>query len=142
MPSLPPWLIPSDPAPAALRGFTVGAQIGQHRAEQRFREAQMARQEQLAAMDQARWEAEIGMKAAEASRRHAAQMEYRQAIEGGMDPLDAMIRFGPQMGQQSSAEAAAIRAMYQKDKPIPSWDVRDLGQGARVLVSDQGQVMN
>lgn len=138
--SLPPWLTPSDPAPAAARGFQLGLHAGAQQASQRFQQMQMARMEQQDAMQQARWDAEMGIKAAEMARKHQAQMSYRQAIEGGMDPLDAMIRFGPEMGQQASAEAAAIRAMYAKEKPIPTWEEKTTPSGVPYMLSSTGQL--
>lgn len=145
--SLPPWLTPADPAAYASRGMSMGIELGAREAAQRFAEQQQLREQHLAEMKLARMDAEMGLRAQEisikaqmAARRAQAQAEYRAAIEAGEDPLKTLLRFGPEMGSQGTAEAAAIRAGMQK--PAPTWRYEDVPGGGKVMISSEGRVHN
>ena len=141
---LPPWLEAARPADYMAKGMGIGAELSGQRltaeraqeaaaqraqefqqqmsaeqAAQQFKMQQAARQNQLAAQEQARADVETQLKASQMADRSKAILQYQAAIAGGMNSLDAMIKFGPGMGGQASPEAAALRAQ-QADKP-PVW---------------------
>lgn len=154
--SIPPWLIPADPAQHYARGIALGLQGSQQQAEQaiaqqRIAAAQaqaqqemlvsqqrMAVQQQLAEQEAALKGQELGMeqeaiaaKIEEAGRREAAQREYQSRVAGGEDPMNVLLEMGPLMGSQQTAEAAVIRARMQaeKEKTVLPPQRFDLGQG-------------
>ncbi len=56
-----------------------------------------------------------------AARNYAAMQSYQQEVsQPGADPLQAILKWGPMMGHQTSAEAAAIRASQMKKEELPS----------------------
>lgn len=142
MPVLPPWIKAADPAAHMAQGMHIGIQIGAQQAEermrqqaaaakqaqfqqemdaqqaaQRFKEVQAAKQEQMAARDQALAESKFGLAASDAARKHQAMQEYQSAVTGGMDPNEAMLRWGPAMAANTGA-AAAIRA-HERESRAP-----------------------
>lgn len=58
--------------------------------------------------------AQVQAKTAAAARQYAGQEKYRQAIDSGMDPMDAILKFGPEMGHYGAVEAAAMRASHMR----------------------------
>lgn len=123
MPALPPWIQPADEVGATVQGYHIGAQLGAQQAAQRFQELQMARLAEQSAQQQARWEAEFGLQKAqqeqqakEAAAKFEAQNRYAQAVQGGMDPLTALVQFGPQMGQNVGAVASAQRTIQAQER--------------------------
>jgi hypothetical protein len=132
MADIPPWLIPADPAAYKAKGLGLGLEASSQRAAQAFREAQAAREQQMEEqrkqVQQAQWQQEYGLQQAAqqqsaqaAAAKFAAQKQYQDAVTGGMDPLQAILQFGPAMGQQASPEAAAIRSMQRKPAQTPLW---------------------
>ena len=85
---------------------------------------EMAQQKKTAENADSNQKAELGLrqkeyadKATEASRKYQAQQGYSDAIAGGMDPVEAIVKFGPAMGGQGVPEAAALRSkQIQKDR--------------------------
>lgn len=142
---IPPWIQPADETAAAAQGFQIGARIGSQQAQQQleaakqeFYQQQAIKEQQLAAQREARAQAEFGLQAAESARKLDAQLKYQEAIRNNMDPLKALLEFGPGMTGQASAEAAAIRSQQMQNKPAPSWQVQDLGGGMSAAVSSAG----
>jgi hypothetical protein len=124
----------ANPAAYSAKGYGLGIQAGAEEAANRFKQQQMALQQQKAAQDEAQMQAEMGLRqqaeqdknqqfasdlalqqqhqdllAQTAAQKSQAVLSYQQAIQGGMDPTEAILQFGPAMGQQASPEAAAIR---------------------------------
>lgn len=62
-----------------------------------------------------------------AARRFQAQQQYQQAIASGVDPAQAILQFGPAMGQQASPEAAALR-MSRQVQPLPASTTKFAGE--------------
>lgn len=139
MPSTPPWISPADPVASASRGLALGMQMGSQQAAQQFQEQQMQRKEQEDAIANAQWEAEYGLRASEAARKHEAMQEYQQRIASGEDPLKVILEIGPKVGISGQAEAAVIRAQNQK-KP-PTWQmIPGLPEGVQALQSSAGGI--
>jgi hypothetical protein len=150
---IPPWLQPADPATHRARGFSLGLEAASQRAANKFREAQLAREDQAREIQQAQNAAEYGLRkkaqdmaeqeqqrvAAQAASQAAARQSYRQAIASGMDPMQALIMHGPDMGQQGTPEAAAIRAQLQSARQNRMPQVVDIGGGRKALIGPSGE---
>jgi hypothetical protein len=149
---IPPWLESANPAAYSAKGYGLGIQAGAEEAANRFKQQQIALQQQKAAQDEAQMQAEMGLKqqaeqdkrqqfasdlalqqqhqdllAQTAAQKSQAILAYQQAIQGGMDPTDAILQYGPAMGQQASPEAAALREV---NKQPAAWVPPDLETGA------------
>lgn len=127
---LPPWLQPANPAEHLAQGYRIGIALGAQQAEQAFREQQRMRQQQEDAERRAQWEAEFGLRAKQAADKAAAIQDYQNAIAGGMDPVQAITRFGPRMQEPGAAMAAALRASDTQPQAAPSWVPPDTATGA------------
>lgn len=139
---IPPWIKPADPAAHMAQGMHIGIQIGAQQAEerfkqqqlaarqaqadqemsaqeaaQRFKEVQAAKNEQMAARDQSLAEQKFSLAASSAAQKHQAMQEYQSAVTGGMDPNEAMLKWGPAMSANTGA-AAAIRA-HERESRAP-----------------------
>ncbi len=135
---IPPWLHPQDIVGQYSQGVHLGAQLAQ---EQQRLAAQQAQSEREHTLQQQRLEVakayqdqEIELRKQEigqaqqklqqatqaAARQYAAIQGYQQELAAGTDPLQAILKYGPLMGHQTSAEAAAIRASQMKKEELPS----------------------
>jgi len=121
MNGIPPWLIPADPAQWTARGTEIGAQLAAQRAAQAYQQRQQALEAQRLAIGQqeaqqrlALDQADQQMRAQAASAKFAGMQGYTEAVRSGQDPIRAMLEWGPQMGQQASPEAAALRSMMMQ----------------------------
>lgn len=157
-----PWLHPQDTVGPYVQGLHLGAQLQQERARlsqqaneaavraqlqqqqieqesmqaQQRLEIQRAQQQQEVALKQqelAQNQQKIQMATEQAARKYAALQAYQQEIaQPGADPLKAILKYGPAMGQQASPEAAAIRAqqMAARQGPggLPNVPVMTLGK--------------
>lgn len=143
MPGLPPWIQPADEAGQTAAGFQIGMHLGAQQAAQQNAAQSMAlekekqafieqaglRQMQLKAIEDAREQAKFGLQAAAAARKSDALLGYQKAVAEGMDPMKAMLQFGPGMGQPVTAVAAAARALAPKAQMTPT--LLDLGSGVK-----------
>lgn len=144
MPSvIPPWIKAADPAEHMAVGMHIGVQLGAQQAQeqmhqqqlaakqaefqqqmemeqaaQRFKEVQAAKSQQLAAQDQALAQQKYSLAASQIAQKHQAMQEYQSAVTGGMDPNDAMLKYGPMMAANTGA-AAAIRA-HERESRAPT----------------------
>lgn len=157
-----PWLHPADTVGPYVQGLHLGAQLQQERqrlaqqaneaavraemqqqqmqqeslqAQQRLEVQKAAQQQQVALKQQelAQHQQTIQMATEQAARKYAALQAYQQEIaQPGADPLKAILKYGPAMGQQASPEAAAIRAqqMAARQGPggLPNVPVMKLGK--------------
>lgn len=134
-----PWLHPQDTVGPYVQGLHLGAQLQQERqrlsqqaAESAVRaqmqQEQMERESMIAQqrieVSKAQQQQEVALKQQElaqhqqtiqlateaAARKFQAMQAYQAEVSGGGDPLKAILKYGPAMGQQGSPEAAAIRA--------------------------------
>jgi hypothetical protein len=114
------------------RGVQIGAQIGEEQAQQRYREMALAQQAQqdanrqrLAEISAAREqqqmeqqmayrEAQIGLDAAETGRRVQAQMKFRDLVNAGTDPMQAMMQTPELWGNSLAGVAQMIKADKEK----------------------------
>ncbi len=161
---IPPWIQAADPASHMARGMSIGVQLASQQAEERYRQAQLAqRQQQEAAQMSAQqaaqqFEEQYKMQAAaraeqqhsienqmakqaqdlaatQAAKKFEAIQNYTDAVNGGMDYNEAILKFGPGMGQ-GTAEAAAIRSRERTAEkaaaqpvPMPTIMQMDIGGG-------------
>lgn len=146
---IPPWLRPADAVGPYVQGLHLGAQLTQERqrlaaqaseaatraalqqqqieqesmlAQQRMEVARAQQQQEIGLKQQelAQRQQTIQMATEQAARKFAAMQAYQQEIaQPGADPLKAILKYGPAMGQQGSAEAAAIRAQQMAAKRGP-----------------------
>lgn len=118
---IPPWLTPPDPVATYQRGVQIGAQIGEAQANQRLRAAALeqeanaqavraAREQQEMEQTNAYRQAQLGLEASETARRVQGQMKYTALVQGGMDPLQAMMQTPEVWGSSLTGVASALRA--------------------------------
>lgn len=148
MPDIPPWITAAQPADYMARGVGLGLQAASQRAAQAHAAQQLAVEQQRAAVQAAQWQQEFQLqqaiqqeKSERAARQFEAMKKYQLAIQSGADPISAMLEYGPEMGQQGTAEAAALRsAMIAKKQPA-SWSEMTTPSGSKFMVSSQGGLM-
>jgi len=162
---IPNWLHATDAVTPYVQGLHLGAQIQQEReklsqqaneaavraslqkqqieqesmqAQQRL-EVTRAQQQQENALKQqelAQHQQTIQMATEQAARKYQAMQAYQEEVSSGGDPLKAILKYGPAMGQQASAEAAAMRAqqMASRKQMKPEF-ITDPETGARMAYS-------
>jgi hypothetical protein len=125
---LPPWIgTPADPAAETATGIGLGQRdvalrLQQQEEQAALQEQAFQQQQQAQATALAQQKQQIATKAA--ADKASAVLSYQNALRGGTDPLQAILQYGPAMGQQASPEAAALRASYTAPKaalPPPQW---------------------
>ena len=160
-----PWLHPQDTVAPYVQGLHLGAQLQQERqrlsqqaneasvraqlqqqqleqesmqAQQRLEVQKAQHQQELALKQQelAQHQQTIQMATEQAAKKYAAMQAYQQEVASGGDPLKAILKYGPAMGQQSSAEAAAMRtqAIAGRGAMKPQF-ITDPETGARMAYS-------
>ncbi len=112
MPSLPSWLKAADPAQYYAEGLRIGDSEAAQSAESERAAAAGNRAEQELRMRQQELEA----RATQAAQKFQAQQGYQQAIQSGMDPTQAILKFGPAMGAAEDIPAA-LRAQQMAQRP-------------------------
>lgn len=125
MVSLPSWLKPADPAQYQAEGMRIAdsrdarAQEAAERgaAGERAQQELMFRQQQLEAQ------------ATQAAQKYAAQRQYQDAIAGGADPVQAILKFGPAMGQGAGVGAALHAQQLRQPKPQMAAPTIQMQQG-------------
>ena len=131
--TIPPWLDihPADFLSAAESGARLGeeaAQMGQTKQleEERMGEeaAQSSAAHQLEAQRQAAEQNEaqqrLALETQAAARKFQAQQAYQQAVNGGADPIDAMMKYGPLMGQDiGSLGSLALNRFRTQQASMP-----------------------
>lgn len=124
MPTLPKWLESADPARYAAEGLRIGDSetaernaVAEHAAASSRAEEQLRlRQQQLEAQSTA------------AAQKYQAQQGYQQALAQGVDPIHAILKFGPMMGR-GDAVGAALRVQQAASKPQPAAPVIQMMAG-------------
>lgn len=128
---IPPWLNPPDPVATYQRGVQIGAQIGAQRAQQALRQQQLeqeanaqavraARDQQEMEMTNAYREARLGLEASETARRVQGQMKYQSLVQGGMDPMQAMMQTPEVWGSSLTGVASAMKES-ERLKRLENW---------------------
>lgn len=146
---IPSWLQPADIAGQYAQGVHLGAQISeqqqrlaqaaaesdrQHMLEQQRLEVNKAYQKQeieLRQRELAQHQQQIDTATKTAANKFAAMQAYQQEIASGADPIKTIIKYGPAISGQASAEAAAIRAQQMAAQRgaggLPNVPVIELG---------------
>lgn len=144
---IPPWLQPSDAGKEYTAAFHAGAAVAAERQRliQDQAQAQMAAQarsdalqqnalkeQQQIQVEQARTTAEVGLKqqalaqaqqkiyqvAQVAARKFAAQQQIRKAIESGVDPAEANLRFGAEAFGSMAGVAPLVQSVRDRVNPF------------------------
>jgi hypothetical protein len=132
---IPPWITSANPAQYAAEGIRIGdeeqqAQASSARANQELQMQQQQLQSYGARADQ---ELQLRQKALEqsatqAAQKYQAQQAYSDFLAQGGDPIQAILKFGPAMGDMSGV-SAGVRALSQPRKapfvpgPVQSFPV-------------------
>ncbi len=132
---IPPWMHgPADPGSTYLQGYHSAAAIALQNQEmaQRMRIADMASsmrrdefnsnqelQEQEMAQRKAYQDAQLGLASDAAAKKYQAMQEYQQAVQGGMDPVDAILLIGPRMNVPAGTLSEAMRAKENRSNNVP-----------------------
>lgn len=115
MSPLPSWLEAADPA----KYYAEGARIGSSRAAQAAEQSQHNQAGQRAEAELQIRQQELEMQATRAAQKYAAQKEYQQFVAGGGDPLQAILKFGPAMGEGANVGAAVRAQQMAQPKLAP-----------------------
>lgn len=120
---VPSWITAANPAQYAAEGIRIGdeeqqAQASSARANQ---ELQMQQQQMQSSGARADQELQLRQKALEqsatqAAQKYQAQQAYSDFLAQGGDPIQAILKFGPAMGDMSGV-SAGVRALSQPKKP-------------------------
>lgn len=78
--------------------------------------------------------------ATQAAQKYQAQQGYQQALASGMDPVQAILKFGPGMGQGADV-AAAIHAQPRPPMPAPVWNAANPATGQPGYFAEGGKAM-
>src|SRR5271170_5277492 len=113
MPALPPWIVAADPAKYEEAGLRIGESRASRAQEGAERDAAGERAQQELMLRQQQLEAQ----ATQAAQKYAAQRQYQDAIAGGADPLQALLKFGPAMGQGAAVGSALHAQQLRQPKP-------------------------
>src|SRR5580704_1366255 len=116
MPQLAPWLKAADPAQYMSEGYRIGDSERAQAAEEAARGASGARADEELQLRQKQLEQE----ATQAAQKYQAQQGYQQAIATGMDPIQAILKFGPAMGAAGTVAPAARVQQQMLPKPAPT----------------------
>lgn len=133
---IPPWLNPPDPVATYQRGVQIGAQIGEQQANQRLRAQQLeqeannqavaaAIEQQKMAQTDAYRQAQLGLEASETARRVQGQLKYQQLIQGGMDPMQAMMQTPEVWGSSLTGVASAMKES-ERLKRLENWQPHEM----------------
>lgn len=98
MPQIPSWIRAAEPAQYEAEGLRIGAEESAQRDTSARADAELALRQQ-----------QLEQQATAAAQKFQAQQGYQQFLAQGGDPIHAILKFGPAMGQGTDV-AAAIRA--------------------------------
>lgn len=148
--SVPPWLdvSPSQFASAASQGahLMLAQKQMQDEAAQNAQKLQMARQSQeaqmsewaknfevqnqRAAVDVAQRQQVLQLQTSTAAKKYQAQQKYQQLVAGGMEPTQAMLMVGPELGiNMTGVGQLANQERLSRQAVVP--EVMDLGDGVK-----------
>jgi hypothetical protein len=126
---MPSWIQPANPAAMTIEGVHAAMAKAAQEAAERFREMQTARQEQESAQADAKWQAEWGLRAAEAARKASTIQTYQKRVAAGEDPVNVMMELGPGMGEAASVMGPMMRNRSRQPAQVPMPDVATSPQG-------------
>jgi hypothetical protein len=144
---IPNWIRPpNDIAGDYLRGLSIGSQISseqqrlqqsaattsaelsmkqqlaeqQHMQEQQRMEIEKSYHQQQIGLQQQELEQKqqvIQLKTQDAARQLQAQTGYQQFVAGGGDPVEGLLKFGPQMGENMAGYGSLAKDVQDRRKP-------------------------
>lgn len=112
---IPPWLTQADPVASYTHGLQIGAQIGQENAAQQLRQESIARQQQKDQIEAEIEQAKLHLSADAAARKYSAQQKYQDLVGSGVDPIQALLKVGPEMGINGPALAQLTKENQPKE---------------------------
>jgi hypothetical protein len=113
---IPPWLSQgADPARQYAGGFALGMRMGESQAAQALQQQAMLREQQKDEFDRQYKNTVLQVQIEDALRKQRAQSAFRDMVQGGADPMEALMRAGPEMGE-SMGDLLRTRAMMENAK--------------------------
>jgi hypothetical protein len=131
--TLPPWIQAADPA----RYMEAGLRIADAEASEANSAAAQAASGQRAGQELQLRQQQLEQEATAAAQKFQAQQGYQQALAAGGDPIQAILKFGPLMGQGTDT-AAAIRAQPKPPVPAPTITMQPGPNGTQIPLLVQG----
>lgn len=103
-------------------------------AEERGAAGERAQQELLLRQQQ------LEAQATQAAQKYAAQRQYQEAVAAGADPVQAILKFGPAMGQGANMGAAIHAQQMRQPKPVapPTIQMQPGPNGTQIPILVQG----
>ena len=142
MPSLPGYYEAADPA----KYYAEGLKIAQSRAAQTAEAQQRDQAGQRAEAELRLRQQELEQQATRAAQKYAAQRQYQDAIQSGQDPLQAVLKYGPAMGEGVDTGIALRASQAQQPKPplpLPAFQTIQGPDGKPMKVMMQaGHIIN
>jgi hypothetical protein len=118
-----PWI--GNPAQDAMKAFQIGAQVGAQRRENQFRQQQQGIEKERLLTDKTRSDVEnsvaqqtMQLKIQDAQRMLKAQQGYRSFVDGGGDPIEGMMKYGPEMGESMTGLGTLAEAK-RREAAVP-----------------------
>jgi hypothetical protein len=142
MVSLPSWLKAATPAEFQAEGMRIADSRDAQANEVAERGAAGERAQQELMLRQQQLEAQ----ATQAAQKYAAQRQYQDAIASGTDPVQALLKFGPAMGNATGVGAALHAQQLRQPKPqLPPPSFQTIqgpdGQPMKVMMQN-GHIIN
>src|SRR5688500_1328439 len=101
---IPPWIAQgADPAAQYAQGLGIGVRIGAERAQQQYAQQQLLRQQAKDEFEKQYTQAKLQFDVDRVMRVQQAQAGFQQAVQSGMDPSQALMQFGPAMGDSAAS---------------------------------------
>lgn len=130
---IPPWLYPKDPGQALASGAAIGSRIQEnHLQKQQLAQAgqRLQLETQRANIEDAAIQQKMKLDMEDAQRRFKAMQGYKYWTQMGGDPVEGMMRFGPEMGESLTGLGTLSNARrLQAD--VPS-EVATTPEGTRI----------
>lgn len=100
---IPPWIAQgADPAAQYAQGLGIGVRIGAERAAQQYQQQALLRSQAQDEFEKQYKTQVLNLQVDKAMRVQQAQAGFQQAVQSGMDPSQALMMFGPGMGDSAA----------------------------------------
>jgi hypothetical protein len=98
-----PWFSQgADPAAQYAQGLGIGVRIGAERAAQQYQQQALLRAQAQDEFEKQYKTQVLNLQVDKAMRVQQAQAGFQQAVQSGMDPSQALMQFGPAMGDSAA----------------------------------------
>jgi hypothetical protein len=100
---IPNWISQgADPAAQYAQGLGIGVRIGAERAAQQYQQQALLRAQAQDEFEKQYKTQVLNLQVDKAMRVQQAQAGFQQAVQSGMDPSQALMQFGPAMGDSAA----------------------------------------